>query len=536
MRVNFNYEASSTHTAYLANQREMGKSLLRLSTGMRILEASDDAAGLFIADQLSIVATGLQEGNRNISTGISALRIAENASGQIFDRLKGIYSRAIRAANDINDPNARAALQREVANLIDAIQKIGTDTEYNGIKLLDGTFQNKYIHYGARMDQVVNVSIADVRAQSLGAYIAQGLGATYTNSTAVADGGDLTTLLDTGALSGAGAANFRLDGGDYVRINGATVYQNTSTLPTDRRLVDAATLAKNINENANLKAIGIEAKAVNTSVANAYTSPITANSGSTGTATIDLNFYVGDGTKSFTITGFATVNDESVNTMGLDELVSQINSKASANGVPIVAMNDGGRLKLVTTNGETIAIEASVSGGAGVDINIDYSQLLYGAGSVNHTGSGFSAAVKVGRVTIAANETFNLAYSGVSASGEGLNFDIANGASAIFSNLYTIDLSTNAGAERALMIVSKALQKVDTIRSQIGATMNNLQSIFDAQKVGYDNTKQAENVIRNTDYAEEMSNFTMLQIRMQSTIAMLAQANALPQLVLQLLR
>jgi flagellin len=117
-----------------------------------------------------------------------------------------------------------------------------------------------------------------------------------------------------------------------------------------------------------------------------------------------------------------------------------------------------------------------------------------------------------------------------------LNFDIADGASAIFSNLYTIDLSTNAGAERALMIVSKALQKVDTIRSQIGAVMNNLQSIFDAQKVGYDNTKQAESVIRNTDYAEEMSNFTTLQIKMQSTIAMLAQANTLPQLVLQLLR
>jgi flagellin len=195
MRVNFNYEGTSTHTAYLTNQREMGKSLLRLSTGMRILEASDDAAGLFIADQLSVVATGLQEGNRNISTGISSLRIAENASGQIFDRLKGIYSRAIRAANDINDPNARTALQREVTNLRDAIQKIGTDTEYNGIKLLDGTFQNKYIHYGARMDQVVNVSIADVRAQSLGAYTVQGQGATRTTSAAVTSGGTLSTLL-----------------------------------------------------------------------------------------------------------------------------------------------------------------------------------------------------------------------------------------------------------------------------------------------------------------------------------------------------
>lgn len=546
MRVNFNYEASSTHTAYLVNRREMGKSLLRLSTGMRILEASDDAAGLFIADQLSVVATGLQEGNRNISTGISALRIAENASGQIFDRLKGIYSRAIRAANDINDPNARAALQREVANLVDAIQKIGTDTEYNGIKLLDGTFRDKYIHYGPRMDQVVNVSIADVRAQSLGAHIAQGLGATYT-SDAATDGGDLPTLLDTGALGGTGADNFRLDYGDYVRINGTTVYENTST--TDRYLVDAATLAKNINENANLKAIGIEAKAVNTSIANSYTSPVTLiTTSSTGSATINLNFYVGDGTKTFTITGFATVNAGSVTTMGLDELVSQINSKASANGVPIVAMNDGGRLKLVTTNGETIAIEAKVevtTPGTGI-INIDYGQLLAleGAAIVSHSyasaGTTYSAAVKVGRITIAANETFNLAYYGVSDNGtlanEGLNFDIASGSSATFSNLYTIDLSTNAGAERALMIVSKALQKVDTVRSQIGAVMNNLQSIFDAQKVGYDNTKEAESVIRNTDYAEEMSNFTSLQIKMQSTIAMLAQANALPQLVLQLLR
>ncbi|WP_299197717.1 flagellin [Thermocrinis sp.] len=540
MRVNFNYEAASTHTAYLVNQREMGKSLLRLSTGMRILEASDDAAGLFIADQLSLVATGLQEGNRNISTGISALRIAENASGQIFDRLKGIYSRAIRAANDINDPNARAALQREVANLIDAIQKIGTDTEYNGIKLLDGTFQNKYIHYGARMDQVVNVSIADVRAQSLGAYIAQGMGAAYVSTTAAASGGDLTTLLTAGALSGA--LNFKLDAGDYVRINGTTVYQYSGT----PELVDAAKLAKNINENANLKAIGIEAKAVNTSVANPYTNPVTVtDTPTTGSATIDLKFYVGDGTKTFTITGFATVNGGSVTTMGLDELVSQINSKASANGVPIVAMNDGGRLKLVTTNGETIAIEATVNVVTAADagtINIDYSQLLEGASTTpvshNYTAAAtsYSAAVKVGRVTIAANETFNLAYGGVSGTGEGLNFDITTGSSATFSNLYTIDLSTNAGAERALMIVSKALQKVDTIRSQIGAVMNNLQSIFDAQKVSYDNTKQAENVIRNTDYAEEMSNFTSLQIKMQSTIAMLAQANALPQLVLQLLR
>ena len=560
MRVNFNYEASSTHTAYLVNQREMGKSLLRLSTGMRILEASDDAAGLFIADQLSVVATGLQEGNRNISTGISALRIAENASGQIFDRLKGIYSRAIRAANDINDPNARTALQREVANLTDAIQKIGTDTEYNGIKLLDGTFQNKYIHYGARMDQVVNVSVSDVRAQSLGAYTVQAQGATFTSSSTTT-GGNLNDLLNPtstppGALGVAGAANFRLDSSDSVTINGKTVYQGSST----RYLVDAATLARNINNDADLKAIGIEAKAVNTSTASAYNNPVSASGAGSNdkSATINLRFYIGDGSKSFTVDNFASVNyngtsgQATVTTISLDELVSRINSAAATEGAPITAINDGGRLKLLTNNGETIAIEARVNAsgtfGAGnsLTVSINYSQLLEGASgtAVSHAfsdaGTSYSAAVKVGRVTIAANEAFNFTYNGVSDNGtsanEGLNFDIASGASTPFSNLYSIDLSTNAGAERAMMIVSKALQKVDTLRSQIGAVMNNLQSIFDAQKVSYDNTKQAESVIRNTDYAEEMSNFTTLQIKMQSTIAMLAQANTLPQLVLQLLR
>jgi flagellin len=371
MRVNFSYEGTSTHTAYLTNQREMGKSLLRLSTGMRILEAADDAAGLFIADQLSVVATGLQEGNRNIATGISALKIAENASGQIFDRLKGIYSRAVRAANDINDPNARNALQREVNNLRDAIQKIGTDTEYNGIKLLDGTFAGKF-HYGARMDQVVNVSVADVRAQSLGAFTAQAQGATRTTAGTFTSGGDLSTLLGSGgALGDTASANFRLDpsASEFVEINDKTVYQNTST---NRYLVDAATLARNINNHPDLKAIGIEAKAVNTSVANLYDNNgsggvVTAskNGNPNGTVRVDLNFYIGDGSETLTITNFATIDasptgasSATLTTITLDELVSRINSAAATKGAPITAINDNGKLKLLTNNGETIAIEA----------------------------------------------------------------------------------------------------------------------------------------------------------------------------------
>jgi len=495
LRVNFNFEAAATHTAILRNERDMNKSLLRLSTGLRILNAADDSAGLFIADQLMIVGSGLEEGNRNIQTALSALRIAESSAGQIFDRLNEIYKRTVRAANDINDPNARTSLQREINNFVDAIQKIGTDTEYNGIKLLDGTFAQRYIHYGARAEQTVEVNIGDVRAQSLGAHIVEGTG---------------RVTSATGNLPNTGP--YILENGEYLRVAGQDVLYNNST---NNYLVDAATAARNINTNAILQQMGIEALAKNRSVANTFTSVYTGNATS-----VDLKFYVGQQnitTPNFTIT--VTQNTT------LADLVNMINSKASAYSVPITARAENGRLILETSNGETIAIEATANGGTSTTINFD--QLLEGASPQTVGTNGSAYAIKIGTLKIFGVDSFQVLENGI---------DIVDTNTSVFKNLYAIDVSTNQGAETGMIIVKKALQRVDTIRAQIGAVMNNLQSIFDSQKVAQDNTKEAENVIRNTDYAEEMANFTKLQIKMQSSIAMLAQANQLPQLVLQLLR
>ncbi|MEM1672988.1 MAG: flagellin [Archaeoglobaceae archaeon] len=509
LRINFNFEGASTHTAILSNERAMNKSLLRLSTGMRILNAADDSAGLFIADQLMVVASGLEEGNRNILTALSALRIAESSAGQIFDRLNEIYRRTVRAANDINDPNARASLQREINNLIDAIQKIGTDTEYNGIKLLDGTFTNKYIHYGPRYGQMVDVRIGDVRAQSLGAHIVSGSGRVVTSGA-------------NQAISALQTHNdhFALADGEYLKVAGQTVLNGTTTTV----LVDAATAARNINNDAKLQSMGIEAVAKNRSVAADFTGVVSGDAG----ATVKLHFYVGAravGSPSFSITGI-TANTT------LSELVTMINSQASASGVPLTARAENGRLVLETANGETIAIEAEVT--QGNNVSVDFSQLIEGAGNVRGLDAGQRAyAIKVGELQIYGTESFVVNESGIDIVGnDGPDANITS----TFNNLYSIDVSTNQNAERAMLIVKKALQRVDTIRAQIGAVMNNLQSIYDAQKVAWDNTKEAENVIRNTDYAEEMTNFIKLQIKMQASMAMLAQANQLPQLVLQLLR
>jgi flagellin len=486
----------------------MTKSLLRLSTGVRILSAADDSAGLFIADMLGTVAKAYDQGNRNIQTGISALQIAEASTGQIFDKLQEIYVRAQNAANDINDPTARAALQQEIRNFVDAIQKIGTDTEYNGIKLLDGTFKDKFIHYGARMEQTVYISVDDVRAQNLGAHLINTNG--YKES-----GTDITAF----AISFTDAQTVTIgdrvvnaSSGTYTSIGGSTFY-----------LLDAGVIANEVNSG--LGDIGFKAKAVNVSVGAEYT----AIADVSGTA--DLTFYVGG--KTVSITGLDT-------TVSLDTLIEKINRAAATAGADLSASRSGNRLVLTSSQGYTIGLEVQItpSDTAATDAKINIDQLINdlenkSSGTVTASTTGLTAAAaKVGDLYIARDTEFT---ANLSATGLG-DYVIGSATGSQFKNLYSVDVTTNEGAEVGMLIAEMAQRTVDKIRAQIGATMNNLQSIFDSQKVAYDNTKEAESVIRNTDYAKEMSEFTTYQIRMQATIAMLAQANTLPQLVLQLLR
>jgi len=506
VKINFNEASAQTHTSLVRNERAMNKSLLRLSTGMRILNAADDSAGLFIADMLGTVAKAYDQGNRNIQTGISALQIAEASTGQIFDKLQEIYVRAQNAANDINDPNARQALQQEIRNFVDAIQKIGTDTEYNGIKLLDGTFKDKFIHYGARMEQTVYISVDDVRAQNLGAHLIN----TNGNKTS---GTDITTF--TG-VSFTEAQTVTI-GNRVVNASSGSYTIGTSTF----YLLDAGVVANEVNSK--LGDIGFKAKAVNVSVGNEYT----AIANVSGTA--NLTFYVGG--KTVSITGLDT-------TVSLDTLIEQINRAAATAGADLSASRSGNRLVLASSQGYTIGLSVNLTTSAtSATINID--QLINdlegkSAGSVTAvSGTALkAAAAKVGDLYIARDTAFT---ASLPASGLG-NYVIGSSTGSQFKNLYSVDVTTNEGAEVGMLITEMAQRTVDKIRAQIGATMNNLQSIFDSQKVAYDNTKEAESVIRNTDYAKEMSEFTTYQIRMQATVAMLAQANTLPQLVLQLLR
>jgi len=504
LRINYNFQSEFTHVNILKTERNLNTSLERLATGYRINSAKDDAAGLFIADQLNLVAMALEQGSRNSQDGISAAQIAEASLSQIYSKLTDMYTKAEQSATDTNDANARLALQRDIQKLVDAIDRIANSAEFNGIKLLDGTFRDKVIHYGARADQTLEISIDSARASDLGAYIVNGTGSNTSGTDSVAN-----------VISGT---DYEFATTETINIAGVTL------TPTANEITDAKRIADFVNGNDVLAEIGISATAKNKSVADLWENISVAT---TAGSSVSISVYVGpETTADFTI----TYGEGEVVT--LDDLVSRINSEASSSGVNLRASAVDNKLVL-ETDGETVAVEVTTAGdGATNDINLNQFVQV----DTNQTITAGSAAtvsgVKVGDLTLLGQDSFNYDLTGVSG---GFGITTAAG-TAIMHNLNALDVRSNESAELAMKIIDIAIRKVDTLRSSLGSIQINLQAIIDNNDFSAVQTKEAESRIRNVDFAKEMSNFTKQQTLMQSGMAMLAQANQLPQLVLQLLR
>jgi flagellin len=485
----------------------LNTALERLSTGYRINSAKDDAAGLFIADQLRLVANALDQGSRNAQDGISAAQIAESSLSQIYDKLVAMYTKAQQAANDTNDANARASLQKDIEKLVDAINKIATTSEFNGIKLLDGSFQSKVVHFGPRADQTLEISIDSAKASDLGAAIVT---AQRSNNTAL-------LFYGTGSYTSADARRF--DTGETLTINGVEV--GAATFNNGDEL-DAYKLAQTINE----KVTGVEAQATNVLTASADFNSISI--GSDDTVTITIHSTASGATDQ-------TITLSGGNTYTLEDIVSMINGVSSSTKVYARVDDTGKRLELYTTNGETFRLEFSISaGGTSGNTTIDLAKFGAQASvTIDDTASGTQNGYihSIGILELKSSESLSIQGQG----GLESEFGLTKGTYAI-SSLQTIDVTTETGAEKAMKIIDGAIKKVDALRSYLGSIQLNLQAIIDNNEFAATQTREAESRIRNVDFAKEIAEFTRQQTLMQSGMAMLAQANQLPQLVLQLLR
>ena len=166
LRINYNFQADFTHANLLRTEYNMNKSLERLATGYRINRAADDAAGLYIADQLKTYVVSLEQGTRNAADGVSIAQIAQGSLSEVYNILNDIKAKAIQAANDSNDNTARKQIQQDINNLVDAISKIFKDTEFNGKNLFGSSAVSFTIHYGGRTNQELKITGATATASA----------------------------------------------------------------------------------------------------------------------------------------------------------------------------------------------------------------------------------------------------------------------------------------------------------------------------------------------------------------------------------
>jgi len=475
----------NTNVASLNAQRSLGKatnglgrSFQRLSSGLRINTAKDDAAGLSIANRLNAQIRGLNQAVRNTNDGISLAQTVEGAleeSGNILQRIREL---GVQAANDTNTESDRTSIQAEVDQLVEEIDRIAETTTFNNQRVLDGAFIGAKFHVGANARESISVSVSDARADKLGRQ------ARNTSANDIQVEGGNQALLDNDVVINAITIRATVDADDVL----------STTLGSASAIAKAAAI-NDSTEFSGVRAIVEDTVAVATADIAAVTLDSTNN--------IVINGEI--------ISGFR-VEDNDAN----DTLVGAINAVAEETGV-VASLDETNRLVLTANDGRNI--EITVSG--------------------NGTRTGLAAAVGTtvtgGRVTLQSDEQYDLSGNAIDKLG-----DIGGPGATLFgvnseNSVATIDVTTRDGANTAIDIVDVAISQVSTIRGDLGAIQNRLESTINNLQTSSENLSAARSRIIDADFAEETAIFSRNQIIQQAGISVLAQANQQPQVALSLL-
>ncbi|HET8701490.1 MAG TPA: flagellin, partial [Nitrococcus sp.] len=480
----------NTNIASLTAQRNLNKSqgdlqtaLQRLSSGLRINSAKDDAAGLAISERFTAQINGLNQAARNANDGISLAQTAEGALSEINNNLQRIRELAVQSANSTNSASDRAALNQEVAQRIAEIDRIASQTAFNGLKVLDGSFGNSQFQVGANAGETISVNLSQgVKASQIG-QIANGTS---------------TQEVDTNALSGSGTV--QVGSGDTVTI-GASV---------------AGTDAGQNVGSAYAKAAAINAAGVSGLTVSAQNNVELTIADTSGTASGD--------TYSLRINGkdiFASFDQNANGVLTKQQITDAINANTSETGV--TASLSGGTLRLSAADGRDIIVGQDVGGAAAGGISAGtggpstVNGVVYRDGTVgtvaNATATSTDAtAVNGGTLTFTASENIVL-------TGDGTAYGFANANNTIAKDTKTIasvDISTVNGANDALNRVDSALTTVNSLRGTLGAIQNRFDSTIANLSTTSENLSAARSRIQDADFAQETAALTRAQILQQA--------------------
>ena len=485
--INSNLSSLNAQRNLNTSQSSLATSLQRLSSGLRINSAKDDAAGLAISERMTAQIRGLNQAVRNANDGISLAQTAEGALGSAGDILQRIRELAVQSANASNSSGDRQALQNEVGQLVAELDRISTSTEFNGLKLFDGTFGTATFQIGANANQIIQTTTSNLRTNQ------------YGNNQLMAIGAELGA--SSGATNGVSGSDLTVAG-----------YLGSKTIA-----VDAAQSAKTIAANVNLKTsdTGVTATAINyTQLAFDATGNYSMNITSDNTTALTVSFNV-----------------SAINTAdGLANAAQAINDLSAKTGVTaqVNSGNTGIILTSLTGNDIKIATAATNAGATTITgLQSDQSTTL-GAG-VTAASSTATTVTSAGYIEFDSEKSF--AVNGTAA-------DIvtnATNASAL-KNVSDLDVTSFTKATDALRTIDAALSVVNGLRARFGAVQSRFEATITNLQATSENLSGARSRIRDADFAAETANLTRAQILQQAGTAMLAQANSLPQNVLTLLQ
>lgn len=480
--VNSNINALNTQRNLNRSQGDLATSLQRLSSGLRINSAKDDAAGLSIADRMTAQIRGLNQAVRNANDGISIAQVAEGALGEVTNALQRMRELAVQSANDTNSAADRASLQKEVSQLSAEISRIATQTQFNGKNVLDGSFANGVFQIGAFTGQTISFGIGSAKATDIGSN--QAVSRTHIGTQPLA--------------AGAAAATNGLDA-QTLTVSGST---------------GSSAIALTGNETAKAVADLVNAQSVTTGVTATATNSIGVGTLSAA-GTVSFNLY---GSNASAVAISATVGS----TADLSALTDAINAKTAATGLTAELSSNKASFTIKSADGYDIKIENFTHSTASSTIAAEGLTLTDGAPTDSLTAGG--------KLDFNSSTAFSVSTS----SGTELLAGPTVGSS--LASVGAVNIGTQSGASNALAVVDGALAFVNDLRATLGAVQNRFSSVVASGQATAENVSAARSRIQDADFAAETANLSRAQILQQAGTAMLAQANQQSQNVLSLLR
>jgi flagellin len=454
----------------------------RLSSGMRINSAKDDAAGLQISNRLTSQVNGLGVAQRNANDGISMAQTAEGAMSASTDILQRMRELSLQSANGSNSDSDRAALQKEVVALNTELTRISDTTSFGGQQLLNGSFGTKDFQVGANANETISFSLSSTAAKSIGVN-------SYALESATAN-----TSFGRATAAAAGTAGVNNVAVSTVTLNGVS---NATSAASAK--VNAETINLKSGEH------GVTASA----------STELTLSGLSAVGTVSLNLNSTSVSANITSTG------------DLSELRDAINDKSSSTGVT-ASIDENSELKLVDSDGDDIVLEGFNHSGASSE-TIDVKALDSdgtATETVQLTQGGNNSTRVMGTIELSSQEGFSIT-AGAAAVG-------TTGASVLIAT-DSIDITTQKDSQDAIEIIDGALAQIDSQRADLGAVQNRFSHTITNLANISENVSASRSRIQDTDFASETAHMTKNQILQQAGTTILSQANQIPQAALSLL-